>query len=79
MAARTCDPRAPGVKTQRALAYNRLLDCYIHLLDLRLALDRPLDLDAEPTALAHCVTQAIEFTGWVRSRRLSCRTGVECD
>ncbi|MFN2489207.1 MAG: maleylpyruvate isomerase family mycothiol-dependent enzyme [Actinomycetota bacterium] len=57
-------PAPPGVKTQRELAYNRLLDGYIHLLDLRDALGRPLDLDAESTALAQCVSQAIEFTGW---------------
>jgi uncharacterized protein (TIGR03083 family) len=57
-------PAPPGVKTRRALANNRLLDSYIHLFDLRIALDRPLDIDAEPLALAESITQAIELTGW---------------
>jgi uncharacterized protein (TIGR03083 family) len=57
-------PAPPGVKTQRALANNRLLDSYIHLFDLRIALDRPLDIDAEPMALAESVAQAIGLTGW---------------
>jgi uncharacterized protein (TIGR03083 family) len=54
----------PGIKTVRDLARNRLLDGYIHLLDLRVALDRPLDLEAEPRAFVECVAQARDFAGW---------------
>ena len=54
----------PGDPTMRGYAKNRLLDAYIHLLDLRVALGRPLDLDAEPTVFEVCVEQALEFSGW---------------
>lgn len=54
----------PGDPTERGFAKNRLLDAYIHLLDLRVALGRPLDLDAEPTVFDRCVEQAFEFSGW---------------
>ena len=57
-------PGPPGVTTVAALARNRLLDGYIHLLDLRVAVDRPLDLEAEPIAFAECVAQARDFCGW---------------
>ena len=54
----------PGDPTVRGFAKNRLLDGYIHLLDLRVALGRPLDLDAEPATFELCVDQAFEFSGW---------------
>ena len=54
----------PGDPTMRGYAKNRLLDGYIHLLDLRVALGRPLDLDAEPVVFELCVEQAFEFSGW---------------
>ena len=57
-------PWPPGDPTVRGFARNRLLDGYIHLLDLRVALGRPLDLDAEPTVFELCVAQALEFSGW---------------
>lgn len=57
-------PWPPGDPTVRGFAKNRLLDAYIHLLDLRVALDRPLDLDAEPAVFELCVEQAFEFSGW---------------
>lgn len=60
----------PGIKTARDLARNRLLDGYIHLLDLRVALDRPLDLDTEPTAFAECVGQAHDFAGWAAVKKV---------
>lgn len=59
----------PGVKTVCDLMKNRLLDAYIHLFDLRVALDRPLDLEAEPEALAESVHQALEFSGWGAVKR----------
>jgi uncharacterized protein (TIGR03083 family) len=65
----------PGVNTVAALARNRLLDGYIHLLDLRVALDRPLDLDAEPVAFAECVAQAREFCGWGAVKKASLPDG----
>ena len=54
----------PGDPTVRGFAKNRLIDAYIHLLDLRVALGRPLDLDAEPTAFELSLEQAFEFSGW---------------
>ena len=71
----------PGVTTVRALAQNRLLDGYIHLIDLRVALDRPLALEGEPIALQQCVDQAMEFTGWGAVKRAGltddCRIRLE--
>ena len=54
----------PGDPTERGFAKNRLLDAYIHLLDLRIALGRPLDLDTEPTVFELSLEQAFEFSGW---------------
>jgi uncharacterized protein (TIGR03083 family) len=65
----------PGITTVAALARNRLLDGYIHLLDLRTALGRSLDLGAEPTALAACVQQALDFTGWGAVKRAGLEDG----
>jgi hypothetical protein len=65
----------PGVTTVAALARNRLLDGYIHLLDLRAALGRPLEIDAEPTALAACIQQALDFTGWGAVKRAGLADG----
>jgi uncharacterized protein (TIGR03083 family) len=63
----------PGVRDVRGLVRNRLLDQYIHLLDLRVALERPLDLEAEPVAFAECVSQALEFAGWGAVKRAGLR------
>ena len=54
----------PGDPTVRGYARNRLLDAYVHLLDMRVALGRPLDLDAEPTVFDQCLQQAYDFSGW---------------
>ncbi len=58
-----------GRMTERGRAEMRLMDLYVHLLDLRSALDRPLDLDAEPTALEQCVERAFAVTGWGAVKR----------
>jgi uncharacterized protein (TIGR03083 family) len=65
----------PGVKTVRDLARNRLLDGYIHLLDLRVALGRSLHFDAEPRAFDESVRQARDFAGWGAVKRASLADG----
>lgn len=59
----------PGIKTVYDLARNRLLDGYIHLFDLRVALSRPLGLEEEPMAFAESFAQAIDFTPWGAVKR----------
>jgi uncharacterized protein (TIGR03083 family) len=71
----------PGDPTVRGFAKNRLLDAYIHLLDLRVALGRPLDLEAEPAVFDQCLAQAFEFSGWgaVKQARITgdCRIRLD--
>lgn len=57
-------PGPVGETTEAMLADIRLMDLYIHLLDLRTALGRGLRLDAEPTACRLCTERAIDLAGW---------------
>lgn len=71
----------PGDPTVRGFAKNRLLDAYIHLLDLRVALSRPLNLEAEPTVFELCLDQAYEFSGWgaVKKARITENCRIRLD
>ena len=53
-----------GETTEERLALTRLMDIYVHLLDLRSGLGRDLQPDAEPTALGVCVDWALDLTPW---------------
>ena len=59
----------PGDPTVRGYAKNRLLDAYIHLLDLRVALGRPLEPEADGIVFDQCLQQAFEFSGWGAVKR----------
>lgn len=59
----------PGDPTVRGWARNRLLDSYIHLLDLRTAVGRKLDPDDEPAAFQDALAQAFDFAGWGAVKR----------
>lgn len=53
-----------GPTTERGRAGIRLVDLYLHLLDLRAGLGRPLDVDAEPTACRLTVERGVDLAGW---------------
>lgn len=57
-------PGPVGETTEAMRADIRLMDLYVHLLDLRSALGRDLQLDAEPTACRLCTERAIDLAGW---------------
>lgn len=57
-------PGPVGETTEAMRADIRLMDLYVHLLDLRTALGRGLQLDAEPTACRLCTERAIDLAGW---------------
>lgn len=57
-------PGPVGETTEEMRAGIRLMDLYIHILDLRTALGRGLQLDAEPTACRLCTQRAIDLAGW---------------
>lgn len=53
-----------GETTRADLARIRLFDIYVHLLDLRAALDQPLEPEREPVACAVCVGRTIDLAPW---------------
>lgn len=53
-----------GETTMAGLADIRLFDVYVHLLDLRTAVGRPIDGEAEPVACALAAEQVFEHSGW---------------
>lgn len=57
-------PGPVGETTEAMRADIRLMDLYVHLLDLRTALGRGLRLDAEPIACRLCTDRAIDLAGW---------------
>jgi uncharacterized protein (TIGR03083 family) len=58
-----------GETTMRGLAEIRLLDVYIHLLDMRSGLGRSLAFDAEPVALDACVQRALQLSPWGAAKK----------
>jgi uncharacterized protein (TIGR03083 family) len=58
-----------GETTMRGLAEIRLLDVYIHLLDMRSGLGRPLAVEGEPAALAGCVHRALQLSPWGAAKK----------
>lgn len=65
-----------GETDETGLAEIRVLDLYLHLLDLRVALGRPLDFDAEPTACRRCVDRAVDLTPWGAVKRAGLADGT---
>lgn len=65
-----------GETTEDGLAAIRVFDLYLHLLDLRTALDRPLDLEAEPIACRVCVERVIELTPWGAVKKAGVANGA---
>lgn len=53
-----------GPTTVSGLAEVRTFDLFVHLMDFRFALGRPLAADAELSAADVAVTWAVERTGW---------------
>lgn len=53
-----------GETTEERLAMIRVFDLYLHLLDLRTALGRPLAGNGEPTAARVCSEWVLEITPW---------------
>lgn len=53
-----------GPTDEAGLADIRLLDIWLHLLDLRAALGQPLDPEREPTACRLAVDRAVALAGW---------------
>lgn len=70
-----------GETTMRGLADIRLLDVYVHLLDLRAGLGRPLDAEKEPEALAGAVERVTTLAPWgaVKKARLADGSRVTLD
>ena len=58
-----------GDTTEAGLAAIRLLDVWLHLLDLRSALGLPLEPEREPTACRLCVDRAVELAGWGATKK----------
>jgi uncharacterized protein (TIGR03083 family) len=68
----------PGVRNLRQLGFVLLMDSYIHLLDFRTALGRPLSLGAEPVALDLSIARIIELTPYGAVKRASLPEGFRC-
>jgi len=58
-----------GETTMRGLSEIRLLDVYIHLLDMRSGLGRPLAVEGEPEALGGCVQRAVQLSPWGAAKK----------
>jgi uncharacterized protein (TIGR03083 family) len=58
-----------GETTMRGLAEIRLLDVYIHLLDMRSGLGRALAVEGEPDALDGCVGRALQLSPWGAAKK----------
>lgn len=54
----------------------RLADVYVHLLDIRHALGRPLTPSDEPMAAAAVVGRAVRLTGWASVKRAELPDGT---
>jgi uncharacterized protein (TIGR03083 family) len=65
-----------GETTMRGLAEIRLLDVYIHLLDMRSGLGRPLAVEGEPDALEVCVQRAVHLSPWGAAKKAGLRDGT---
>ena len=65
-----------GPTTMQGLNEIRLFDLYVHLLDLRAALDRPLDVAREPAAVPACATRAITLTPWAAVKKAGVPDGT---
>lgn len=65
-----------GPTTKQGLATIRVLDLYLHLLDLRTALGRSLDVEGAPAALATCVEQVVTLTPWGAVKRAGLGDGA---
>jgi len=69
-----------GPTTEDGLARIRVFDVYLHLLDLRAALGRPLgvtgDDASEPTACRVCVDRVFEVTPWGAAKKAGLADGA---
>lgn len=65
-----------GETSYEGLALVRLVDLYVHLLDLRRALGRPLRFSSEPAALARCVARVVDLTPWAAVKRAELPDGT---
>lgn len=64
-----------GPTTVRGLAEVRTFDLFVHLMDLRFALGRPLVADAEPSAADVAVGWAVSRTGWAAVKQANLADG----
>jgi len=66
-----------GPTTMRGLAELRTFDLWIHVLDLRRALGRPLAPDGEPVAQAVAVDRAWTLSGWAAVKKAGLSDGTK--
>lgn len=65
-----------GETTVRGLCEIRLFDIYIHLLDMRSGLQRPLHMSDEPQALEACVERAVQLSPWGAAKKAGLDDGA---
>jgi uncharacterized protein (TIGR03083 family) len=65
-----------GETTMRGLAEIRLLDVYIHLLDMRSGLGWELGIEGEPEALEGCVQRAVQLSPWGAAKKAGLGDGT---
>ncbi len=73
---RTATPSPVGMIPLTQAMELRLADVYVHLLDIRHAVGRPLSEADEPMAAAAVVGRAVRLTGWAAVKRAGLADGT---